>query len=128
MATKAPWNTDRAREIIAVHAEREGAALPILHALQAEFGCVPLEAEPLVASALNLSRAEVHGIVTFYHEFRRTPPGRHVVRLCRAEACQAVGAGRCRPGDRLADHDEGAASGHVAPDGHLAGAPRPGGT
>jgi formate dehydrogenase subunit gamma len=87
-----PWNQDRALAIIADHVALEGASLPILHALQAVFGCVPLDAEPLVAQALNLSRAEVHGVVTFYHEFRRTPPGRHVLRLCRAEACQAVGA------------------------------------
>ncbi len=70
----------------------EGATLPILHALQHVFGCVPTDAVPMVARALNLSRAEVHGIVTFYHEFRRTPPGRHVLHVCRAEACQAMGA------------------------------------
>ena len=70
----------------------EGATLPILHALQHVFGCVPPDAVPMVARALNLSRAEVHGIVTFYHEFRRTPPGRHVLHVCRAEACQAMGA------------------------------------
>ncbi|HEY1412437.1 MAG TPA: formate dehydrogenase subunit gamma [Rhodopila sp.] len=92
MADYEPWNAERAGEIIAVHSGVEGAALPVLHALQAEFGCVPLEAEPLVAAALNISRAEVHGIVTFYHEFRRTPPGRHVLHVCRAEACQSVGA------------------------------------
>ena len=92
MANYEPWSEDRAREVIANHANIEGAALPLLHALQAAFGCVPLAAEPLVASALNISRAEVHGIVTFYHEFRRTVPGRHVLRVCRAEACQAVGA------------------------------------
>jgi formate dehydrogenase subunit gamma len=92
MANYEPWNEDRARDIIAERAAIEGASLPILHALQAVFGCVPLEAEPLVASALNISRAEVHGIVTFYHEFRRTAPGRHVLHVCRAEACQAVGA------------------------------------
>jgi formate dehydrogenase subunit gamma len=92
MADYEPWNGDRARDIIAGHAGIEGAALPILHALQGVFGCIPLEAEPLVASALNISRAEVHGIVTFYHEFRRKVPGRHVLRVCRAEACQAVGA------------------------------------
>jgi formate dehydrogenase subunit gamma len=86
------WNEDQARETIAAHADNEGAALPLLHALQDVFGHIPLAAEPLVATALNLTRAEVHGIVTFYHEFRRTPPGRHVLRLCRAEACQAVGA------------------------------------
>jgi formate dehydrogenase subunit gamma len=92
MASYEPWNDDRARDIIASLAGIPGAALPILHALQAAFGCIPLEAEPLVASALNVSRAEVHGIVTFYHDFRRTPPGRHTLNLCRAEACQAVGA------------------------------------
>ena len=92
MANYEPWSEDRAREVIADHVNIEGAALPLLHALQAAFGCVPLAAEPLVASALNISRAEVHGIVSFYHEFRRTVPGRHVLRVCRAEACQAVGA------------------------------------
>jgi formate dehydrogenase subunit gamma len=93
-----PWNEARAAEIIAEHAGREGATLVILHALQETFGCVHTEAVPMVAAALNLSRAEVHGIVTFYHEFRRHPPGRHVLRLCRAEACQAVGA------DALGEH------------------------
>lgn len=92
MAVYEPWNEARAAEIIASQAGLEGAALPILHALQHAFGCVPTEAVPTVAKVLNLTRAEVHGIVTFYHEFRRTPPGRHVLRLCRAEACQAVGA------------------------------------
>jgi formate dehydrogenase subunit gamma len=92
VASYEPWNRVRADAIIAAHISAEGAALPILHALQAVFGCVPLDAEPLVAAALNLTRAEVHGIVTFYHEFRRTPPGRHVLHVCRAEACQSVGA------------------------------------
>src|ERR1700754_246955 len=91
MATFEPWNKDRADAIIAAHRGLEGAALPILHALQAVFGCVPIDAEPVVAAALNLTRAEVHGIVTFYHEFRRTPPGRHTLQVCRAEACQSVG-------------------------------------
>ena len=92
MANYEPWNEDRARHVIAGHATIEGAGLPVLHALQEVFGCVPLAAEPLVAAALNISRAEVHGVVTFYHEFRRTAPGRHVLRVCRAEACQSVGA------------------------------------
>jgi formate dehydrogenase subunit gamma len=91
MADYMPWNQDQARAVIAEHAALDGAALPILHALQAQFGCIPLEAEPLVADALNLSRADVHGVVSFYHDFRRTPPGRHVLQICRAEACQAVG-------------------------------------
>ena len=98
MATYEPWNEDRARAIIADFADVEGAPLPILHALQAAFGHVPLDAEPLVAAALNVTRAEVHGIVTFYHEFRRDVPGRHVLQVCRAEACQSVG------GEALAAH------------------------
>jgi formate dehydrogenase subunit gamma len=69
-----------------------GGLLPILHAVQQALGYVPKEAVPLIASALNLSLAEVHGVVTFYHYFRQHPPGRHVLHLCRAEACQAVGA------------------------------------
>ncbi len=92
MTEHEPWNEERADAIIAAHAGREGATLPILHDLQATFGYVPREAVPLVALALNLTRAEVHGVVTFYHEYRSAPPGRHMLRLCRAEACQAVGA------------------------------------
>ena len=69
-----------------------GALLPILHALQDRFGYVPENSVPLVAKALNLSRAEVHGVITFYHHFRQHPVGRHVMHVCRAEACQAVGA------------------------------------
>lgn len=68
--------------------------LPILHKLQAEFGCIPEGAKQMIASALNLSRAEVHGVVTFYHDFRAHPAGRHVLKLCRAEACQSMG---CEP-------------------------------
>jgi len=86
------WNRQRAADIIAAEAGREGAALPILHALQAEFGFVPRDAVPMIAAALNITRAEMHGIVTFYHDFREHPPGRHVLRLCRAEACQSMGA------------------------------------
>ena len=104
------WSSERAAEIIRQHADRPGATLPILHALQEEFGHVPEEAVPLVADALNLSRAEVHGVVTFYHDFRREPPGRHVLKLCRAEACQAMG------GDDLAARAErGSASSSARP-------------
>jgi formate dehydrogenase subunit gamma len=85
------WDPAAAWDIIAAHAGLEGAALPILHALQDAFGHVPKESEKLIADALNLSRAEVHGIVSFYHDFRRAPPGRHVLKVCRAEACQSVG-------------------------------------
>jgi formate dehydrogenase subunit gamma len=87
-----PWSPARAEQIIAPHLSREGALLPILSALQETFGCVPREAVALVAHALNVSRAEVHGVVTFYHDFREAPHGRRVVKLCRAESCQAMGA------------------------------------
>ncbi|HLZ84330.1 MAG TPA: formate dehydrogenase subunit gamma [Caulobacteraceae bacterium] len=92
METFEPWSPARTEAIIAPLVTREGALLPILHALQDTFGCVPREAVPLVAAALNLSRAEVHGVVTFYHDFREAPHGRRVVKLCRAESCQAMGA------------------------------------
>ena len=88
------WDAAVAGTIIAAHAGQEGALLPILHALQEAFGYVPKQSEALIAEALNLSRAEVHGVISFYHDFRRAPAGRHVLKLCRAEACQAVdGAG-----------------------------------
>jgi formate dehydrogenase subunit gamma len=95
-----PWNEARAAEIIARHSSLEGATLVILHALQDAFGFVPEPAIPMIASALNLSRAEGHGVFTFYHDFRRAPAGRHVLKLCRAEACQAAG------GDALAARAE----------------------
>ncbi|WP_230533047.1 formate dehydrogenase subunit gamma [Microvirga roseola] len=88
------WNRARGCQIIAGYASLDGAALPILHALQEEFGYIHEEAATLVAQALNLSQAEVHGIITFYHDFRRAPPGRHVLKLCRAEACQAMNGAR----------------------------------
>lgn len=78
--------------VLTEHAEMPGALLPILHAVQGALGYVPAEAVPVIANALNLSRAEVHGVVTFYHDFRDHPAGRHVVKLCRAEACQALGS------------------------------------
>jgi formate dehydrogenase subunit gamma len=84
--------SDRADEIAVMHLGLEGPLLPILHAVQAEFGHVPDEALPAIAQRLNISRAEVHGVVSFYHDFRTAPAGRHVVKLCRAEACQAMGA------------------------------------
>lgn len=78
-------------EILAAHAHREGPLLPILHDVQAEFGCIDREAEAAIAEALNLSRAEVHGVVSFYHDFTAQPDPRPEVQLCRAEACQARG-------------------------------------
>lgn len=75
----------------------EGPLLPILNDIQAEFGYVPQAALPVIANGLNLSRAEVHGVVSFYHDYREAPAGRHVIKMCRAEACQSMG------GDELAD-------------------------
>ena len=95
-----PWSAERASVIIAAHKDRDGAALPIFHALQHAFGYVPEEAIVMVAEALNLSRAEMYGTVTFYHDFRNAPPGRRVLKLCRAESCQAAG------GDALAARAE----------------------
>lgn len=90
----------RAEAAIATCQHLAGPLLPVLHALQAEFGWVPDAAVPLVAERLNLSRAEVHGVLTFYHDFRRRPPAPRNLKICRAEACQAMG------GDRLAAHAE----------------------
>jgi formate dehydrogenase subunit gamma len=100
MSVYEPWNVERGAEIIAELTHIEGGTLVILHALQAAFGYVPEPAIPMIASALNLSRAEVHGVFTFYHDFRHAPAGRHVLKLCRAEACQAAG------GDALAARAE----------------------
>ena len=90
--------TQRIEEILTAHKGLEGALLPILHAVQAEFGYVPQEVLPTIAKDLNISRAEVHGVVSFYHDYREKPAGRHVIKLCRAEACQSMGA------DQVAAH------------------------
>src|ERR1700733_13426326 len=95
-----PWDADRGAEIIACYSHLPGSTLVILHALQEAFGYVPEPAIPMIATALNLSRAEIHGVFTFYHDFRHEPAGRHVLKLCRAEACQAAG------GDALAARAE----------------------
>src|SRR5215813_15157019 len=79
-------------EAIEAHRHCEGPLLPVLHGIQDRLGYIPREAIAVVAHALNLSRAEVHGVISFYHDFRTVPAGRHVVRLCRAEACQSVGS------------------------------------
>ncbi|MCJ8520225.1 formate dehydrogenase subunit gamma [Pseudorhizobium tarimense] len=83
---------ERALSIIRERKHLEGPMLPILHAMQHEFGFIPEEVKPVIADELNLSRAEVHGVVTFYHDFRDAPAGRHTLKLCRAEACQSMGA------------------------------------
>lgn len=82
---------NRTRAIATAHAGREGPLLPILHDVQAAFGHVPEAAIPVIADVLNLGKAEVYGVVSFYHDFKRTPSGKTVLKLCRAEACQAMG-------------------------------------
>lgn len=82
---------ERLAALIEAAKGQDGPLLPLLHAVQAEWGYVPEAALPLIAKALRLTRAEVQGVVSFYHDFRAEPPGRHVLKLCRAEACQAQG-------------------------------------
>jgi formate dehydrogenase subunit gamma len=84
--------------ILDAHREQPGALLPVLHEVQDTLGHIPADAIPAIATALNVSRAEVHGVISYYHHFRQEPAGRHVVRVCCAEACQAVG------GEALAEH------------------------
>ena len=116
MPSAAAWNEREAHDILRRHEGREGPLLPILHDFQAAFGCVPQEAVPVIAHALNLSRAEVHGVVSFYHDFRAQPAGRHVLKLCRAEACQSMNS------EAIADkvlHRFGLEWGGTTPDGRL---------
>lgn len=90
-----PASTELAARTAAVISEMkslEGPLIPILHGIQEEFGYVPQETLPIIADALNLSRAEVHGVFTFYHDFRHHPAGRHVLKVCQAEACQSMGS------------------------------------
>ena len=86
-----PREATAAREIALRYGNRADALLEILHDLQEDLGFIPEAALPALAKSLNLSRAEVHGVVTFYHDFRREPAGRHVIKVCRAEACQSMG-------------------------------------
>ena len=88
---QAGWDRDKVLGIVSALQDMPGALLPIFHGIQDELGYVPEDSIPLIAEALNLSRAEVHGTLTFYHDFRTTPPGRHALQICRAEACQAMG-------------------------------------
>ncbi len=106
--------TTETHAILDRHAGMEGPLLPVLHAVQEAFGHIPRAALPVIAATLGLSRAEVHGVVTFHHDFREGPAGRRVIKLCRAEACQAVGA------RALADHAQarlGIGWGETTPDG-----------
>jgi formate dehydrogenase subunit gamma len=107
---------ETARAIAAEHGNRPDALIEILHEVQAALGFVPEDVVPALANALNLSRAEVHGVVTFYHDFRRKPAGRHVLKVCRAEACQSMGGEAIvqRAEDRL-----GVACGETSADGRV---------
>ncbi|MDO8208645.1 MAG: NAD(P)H-dependent oxidoreductase subunit E [Gallionella sp.] len=97
--------SEQVASIIATHQDRPGALLPILHAIQDAMGFIPPDSINEIAGALNLSRAEVHGVITFYHYFQTTPPARHQIQICCAEACQSMGS------ERLMQHAEAAASG-----------------
>lgn len=91
-ASHPDWRENVALALVRASAARPGPLLPALHALQGHFGYVPAQAVQLLATELNLSRAEVHGVITFYDFFRTTPPGQRIVRICQAEACQAMGS------------------------------------
>jgi formate dehydrogenase subunit gamma len=101
MSAVQPFESEKLAEILALHRDTPGAMLPVLHELQDTFGYVPAEAVPVIAKALNVSRAEVHGVITYYHHFREQPAGRILIQICRAEACQALGADAlCRHAER----------------------------
>ena len=85
------WDIDETNKIIASKKHLDGACIPILHALQDHYGYVDPRAVPLIADTLNLSKAEVHGVLSFYHDFRHDPPGSVIFKICRSEACQALG-------------------------------------
>lgn len=92
MSSYAEWNLHTVQEIIRSQKDKPGALLPILHDIQSSEGYIPPEAVPLIADALNQTRAEIHGVISFYHYFRQTPPGRNQLQICRGEACQARGS------------------------------------
>jgi formate dehydrogenase subunit gamma len=98
MGNRQGWNADLAENRIQELRRLPGALLFILHSLQEEFGCIDEAAVPLIACALNISQAEVHRTISFYPDFRRPTPGRHVLKVCRAEACQSMGC------DSLIEH------------------------
>ena len=94
------WDNERAVTLVEQRKDMPGALLPILHALQDEFGYVDESVVPVIAAALNLSKADVHGTISFYHDFRHHPPAKHVLKMCRAESCQSMGC------DDVIDHVE----------------------
>lgn len=85
-------NDQEIKEIIRPYEELEGALLPMLHALQEAYDYIPANAHKILADCLNISKAEIHGVISFYHDFRDKPAGKHVLKICRAEACQSVGS------------------------------------
>jgi formate dehydrogenase subunit gamma len=91
MSASAAWTAASIQKVIDELKHKPGAMLPILHAIQDQLGYIPDKAVEQIAASLNQTRAEVHGVISFYHHFRTTPPGRHVIEICRAEACQAMG-------------------------------------
>jgi formate dehydrogenase subunit gamma len=110
------WDNDRAVALVEQRKNLPGALLPILHALQEEFGYVDPSVVPVIADALNLSKADVHGTISFYHDFRHHPPGKHILKMCRAEACQSMGC------DAVIGHVEkrlGAKLGETTADGNF---------
>lgn len=111
-----PWDAERARARVRELENLQGAMLPMLHALQDEFGYIAEEAVPIIAEALNVSEADVTGVIGFYHDFRRTLPGKHTFNMCRAEACQSMGC------ERVIQHVEnrlGAKLGQTTEDGNF---------
>jgi formate dehydrogenase subunit gamma len=98
MQTLAPAQREAVLRVVAAHRTRPGALIEILHGVQAELGFIPPAAVPVLAQELNLSRAEVHGVVSFYHYFRHSPPGQQTIRVCQAESCQSMGS------DALTEH------------------------
>ncbi len=113
---QASWDDDRAEARIRALEHLSGALLPMLHALMDEFGYIDSRAVPLLAQSLNISRAEVVGVINFYHDFRQEPGGRHTLKLCRAEACQSMGC------ERLLEHVKSRLAtelGGTSPDGEV---------
>lgn len=116
VASPAAVNEARIVAIVERHRHRDGPLIEVLHDVQADFGCIPSGAVPVIARALNLSRAEVHGVVSFYHHFRTRAPGRHVLQICRAESCQAAGG---RAIEAHAQKRLGVGFGETTPDGQV---------
>ena len=116
MSNMQAWDADRAQARIRELEHLPGALLPILHALQEDFGYIDPAATPLIAEALNISHAEVHGVISFYHHFRQKPAGRHTLWICRAESCQSMG---CEKLVEQVEQRAGIKIGETTPDGSL---------